>query len=279
MQIKRDIKIECNHQKPIILDVFYTSSNNPKPVIVFSHGFKSFKDWGPYNEAGRYFARNGFIFIKFGFSHNGTTPEHPCDFVDLEAFGNNNFTIELDDLGTVIDWIVNTKEIPAHEKNTKEIYLAGHSRGGGISILKASEDSRVNKLATWAAVNDFAKGWPEPLLKTWKEKGVWEVENKRTHQLMPLHYQIVENYFENKARLNIPEAVKKINIPWLILHGTDDETVPFNQAVEMKQWNPKAKLDLIPGGTHTFGGKHPFDGTLSFDLETVFRLTAEFFKK
>ena len=45
------------------------------------------------------FADAGFVFVKFNLSHNGTTIEHPIDFVDLEAFGNNNFAKELDDLG------------------------------------------------------------------------------------------------------------------------------------------------------------------------------------
>ena len=266
METIRDIKLEGSHGRPILVDVFYNATNSPKPLIVFSHGFKSFKDWGPYNEAGRYFAGKGFIFVKFSFSHNGTNLQHPVDFADLEAFGNNNFSIELDDLGTVIDWIINSGDIPTNEKNINALNLTGHSRGGGISILKAAEDSRVKKLATWAAVNNFAKSWPKPLLKTWKEKGVWEVENKRTHQIMPLYYQIVEDYFANEERLDIPAAVK-------------NETIPFEQAVEMKQWNPKSKLDLIPGGTHTFGGSHPFNGSLSLDLGTVFSLTSEFFKK
>ena len=48
------------------------------------------------------FAKDGFCFIKFNFSHNGGTVEQPIDFPDLEAFGNNNYTKELDDLESVI---------------------------------------------------------------------------------------------------------------------------------------------------------------------------------
>ena len=38
------------------------------------------------------------MFVKFNFSHNGTTLESPSDFKDLESFGNNNFSKELYDL-------------------------------------------------------------------------------------------------------------------------------------------------------------------------------------
>jgi len=56
------------------------------------------------------FANAGFFFIKFNFSHNGGTVKQPIDFPDLEAFGNNNYTKELDDLETVIDWIYSNSD-------------------------------------------------------------------------------------------------------------------------------------------------------------------------
>ena len=69
------------------------------------------------------------MFVKFNFSHNGTTLENPSDFKDLESFGNNNFSKELYDLDKVISWICSKFKCP-------EITLLGHSRGGGISMLK-----------------------------------------------------------------------------------------------------------------------------------------------
>lgn len=56
-------------------------------------------------------------------------------------YGNNNFSIELDDLGLVIDYIESAAG--QYEGNKNEIYLIGHSRGGGIAILKTYEDSRI----------------------------------------------------------------------------------------------------------------------------------------
>ena len=44
------------------------------------------------------FAASGIAVLKFNFSHNGGTVEQPIDFPDLEAFGHNNYTKELDDL-------------------------------------------------------------------------------------------------------------------------------------------------------------------------------------
>ena len=84
-------------------------NNSKKNVVLFSHGFKGFKDWGPFNQMAEFFANNNFFFIKFNFSYNGTSIDNPVEFVDLNAFGNNNFSLELDDLNLVIDWIFNNK--------------------------------------------------------------------------------------------------------------------------------------------------------------------------
>src|SRR5699024_8572931 len=168
-------------------------------------------------------------------SHNGTTPEHPTDFADLEAFGQNNFSIELDDMGTMIDYFYSADcMVPGEEMNTDIIFLLGHSRGGGMALLKAAEDDRIKAVVTLAAVSDLEKRWPEDFQKKWQEEGVQYVFNGRTKQNMPLYYQLFENLKANKDRLDIPEAIKKLKKPALIIHGTADETVPTAMAHELK---------------------------------------------
>ncbi|MBN4066130.1 prolyl oligopeptidase family serine peptidase, partial [Candidatus Amoebophilus asiaticus] len=249
MQIIGNIPIPSKHDLSVIVDAFYEQTQKPKPVVFFSHGFKGFKDWGHFNLIASYFAEKEFVFVKFNFSHNGTTLRQPTEFVDLEAFGNNNFSKELDDLGTVIDWILSpdNEYIDRLEIDVNKIYLLGHSRGGGISILKANEDERVKKLVTWSAVNDFEAGWTEETMAVWKKEGVITIENSRTKQSMPLYYQLAEDYHNNQDRLFLPDAVKNLNIPYLIIHGTNDESVPHKQALEMKEWNANAKLLSIEG--------------------------------
>lgn len=85
-------------KKPMVYDVFFIPSQKPKPVIIFCHGYKGFKDWGAWNLVAKAFAKAGFFFLKFNFSHNGGTIEDPIDFPDLEAFAQNNFSKELEDL-------------------------------------------------------------------------------------------------------------------------------------------------------------------------------------
>ena len=50
-------------------DATFLPDDHAKPVILFNHGFKGFKDWGPFNLMASKFAEAGFVFIKMNFSY------------------------------------------------------------------------------------------------------------------------------------------------------------------------------------------------------------------
>ena len=176
MITKESLIINGSRSKKILIDVNFNHNFKKKPIIIFSHGFKGFKDWGPFNKMAENFAEKNFFFIKFNFSYNGTSIENPNDFVDLDAFGNNNFSIELDDLNLVINWINDNSKF-SNEIDTNNINLLGHSRGGAISILKSNEDSRINKVISWASPSNFINRMDESKLDTWKKSGVAYIFN------------------------------------------------------------------------------------------------------
>lgn len=277
MKQLKNIEITGSNNKPILLDVFYNDNGIAKPIVIFSHGFKGFKDWGHFDAVAQQFADAGFVFIKFNFSHNGTTVADPLNFGDLEAFGHNNYLIELDDLKLVMDWSL-TNELLKADLDTNQLYLLGHSRGGGITILKVGEDARVKKMATWASVSDFINRNKQRTIDTWKKDGVVFAMNGRTKQNMPMYYQFYQTILDNKERLNINHAVKRVDIPFLIVHGTTDEAVAYHDAEELKKSAKHGLLFTILNGDHTFGAKHPFDGIIPDDAKQVIEKTIEFFK-
>ena len=217
--------------------------------------------------------------MKFNFSHNGGTVENPIDFPDLEAFGNNNYTIELDDLQTVIDWVLKNKDF-TDEIDRSNITLIGHSRGGGIAVLKASEDKRVTGLITWAALSNFGnRSATIGELEDWKINGVKYILNGRTKQQMPHYYQFYEDFKANETRLNIELAAKKLEIPFLIIHGTNDTSISFKEAESLHAWNSKSEIYPIKEANHTFNSKHPWgENHLPKHLQQVVSASLDFIK-
>lgn len=278
MQILKNIIIPGSKVRPIGLDVFYVANGEPKPLLIFIHGFKGFKDWGHFNALAEHAAEEGFVFVKFNFSHNGTTVQDPENFGDLEAFGNNNYSIELDDLKLVMDWVLSVAELQ-NEIDKDKLYLLGHSRGGGIAVLKAGEDTRVKKIVTWAAVSDFINRNKLRTIQTWQQEGVVYTANTRTKQQMPLYYQFYENIVANRDRFHITRAAKNLHIPYLIIHGTADEALKLSDAEDLHKACKLSELFSVEGAGHTFEVRHPFIGKVfPKNAELVINKSLAFFK-
>ena len=269
--------LKGKHGKPIVADVYFKENGRPKPIVIFCHGYKGFKDWGAWNLMAEAYANAGFFFVKFNFSHNGGTLEQPIDFPDLDAFGANNYTKELDDLECVIDWVTTSEAFAAHA-DTQKLYLIGHSRGGGIVTIKAEEDRRVHKVVTYAGVSDYAKRNPTgDALEVWRKEGVRYVKNGRTQQDMPHDYQFYEDFIANETRLTIKRAVSKLKIPYFIIHGDADTSVLVEEAQDLYWWYPLSQLEVIPNADHVFNTKHPWDKEApSGALKTVITTTINF---
>lgn len=269
--IHKNLILHRKHQKPIVWDAFFNKNGEQKPLVVFCHGYKGFKDWGPWNLVAEQFSKANLFFVKFNFSHNGGTAENPIDFPDLEAFAENNYSKELNDLGDFLNFLMSEKNELLKEINPNNVTLIGHSRGGGISILKASNDTRIKKLITWASVSNFSNRTATiGNLKAWREEGVKYVLNSRTQQQMPHNYQFYEDFKTHEKQLNIEAATKKIKIPQLIIHGIDDSSVSFKEAEALHKWNINSQLIGIENSNHVFNGQHPWNNlVLPTALETV----------
>jgi len=253
--------------RPMLIDVTYDDALKNAPVVIFAHGFKGFKDWGTHNLVADYFARNGFRYLKFNFSHNGTTPDHPTDFADLIAFSDNTFSIELEDLDTIIDFACSGAGMAAAEG----VSLIGHSMGGGISIIKSAEDSRIKKLVTLASISGFRNLWPQQSEAQWYLQGIIYMHNSRTGQQMPLKSTLLDDLDKHPLRLNIQAKAAEVKQPWLLVHGDIDPTVPLDHARELHKTQPKAELMIIKGGDHVLGASHPYTGdTLPAALQEYF---------
>lgn len=276
----KNVKVAGADGQTMLVDLFAKETGSRKPVVIFAHGLKGFKDWGPWDLMGQTFAEAGFVFVKFNFSHNGVADD-PMSFTDLKAFGQNNFSKEQTDLGKIIDWVANGNVgIPINELSRREIFLIGHSRGGGAVLLKANSDVRVQKVATWASVCVYGRFWSGEAMEQWKNDGVTYLKNGRTGQMMPLGWQMYEDFYANSEKLDIPQAAANMLQDLLVIHGDADPVVPVSAAEELLASQEKHQGLIIEGAKHTFGAAHPWTETkLPGDLEKVVSATIDFFKK
>ena len=275
MIIQQTFIIPGSENRPVLVDLTYDNDHKQAPLLIFVHGFKGFKDWGTHNMVAEYFAEHGFRFLKFNFSHNGTTPESPLDFSDLGLFSDNTFTKEFYDLEQVISFACSGAEFAA----AKNVSLIGHSRGGGISIIQAANDFRINKLITWASIADFNNLWNHDELAEWRAKGIIYTYNTRTKQNTPLKVNLLYDLEKHHKEYCILDAAGRVNQPWLIIHGDEDDNVLLTEAQLLQDQNEDARLMIIPYANHVFGSSHPWTkDEMPLQLQLVCEKSVEFLK-
>lgn len=256
-------------------DIQY-SENQKRPLIVFCHGFNGFKDWGAFNLMADYFVLRGFQFVKLNFSHNGTSPEFPTDFVDLEAFGNNNFEKELEDIESLLAAL--KKESFAHLLDFEGLFFVGHSKGGATALAYALAHPEVVSCATLAGVLDPVVRYGKVNDKLWKDNGIKFIVNGRTKQKMPLYYQLVENTQKIKERLDIRNLLKGDKRKYLFLQGGKDEAVPVDEVNLVKNL-PNCTVSILQDANHVFGASHPYvNSNLPIDLQNALSQITKFFQ-
>jgi uncharacterized protein len=241
-------------------------------TVVICHGFKGFAHFSFFPHVAEKLAEAGYRAVTFDFSGSGVGEDRQT-FSNPDAFTHNTYLQELDDLDAVVG------EARVRGWIDGGYGLFGHSRGGGIAILQAVHDPGVTSLVTWAAISSTNR-WAPETVADWRQRGFIEIANARTGDVIPLSIELLHEVEEfGETRLNIAVSASRIQVPWLIVHGSEDETVPVSEGQRLANLaGPNAELNVIEGVNHSFGGKHPLE-EVTPALESVTRTTVEFFAK
>ncbi|MEO8449868.1 MAG: alpha/beta fold hydrolase [Gemmatimonadota bacterium] len=258
---------------PILIDARAGKHMEPVAAVLVLHGFKGFKDWGMFPPLSDRLAKAGFTTISYNVSGSGA--DDSGQFTLPERFGHNTFTAELEDFATVLDAVDGGM---LGFPKPASVGVIGHSRGGGIAILAAAGRPRVSALVTWAAIASVNR-WPDPTKAEWRRRGVHEVKNMRTGEILPMYPETLDDVERNAAgSLDILAAATRLRCPWLIVHGSGDEAVPVAEAEQLAAAAPAAERLTLPGAGHTLGAVHPWRGSTP-DLDRALNATTSFFGK
>jgi dienelactone hydrolase len=281
--IHKEFILHSREGEKLRADLRYEADGKKKPVIIFVHGFKGFKNWGPFPSVCEHIAASGLISIAFNFSHNGVGDDL-LNFTELDRFAENTFSRELDELSDVIGEIVSLKNIPIepNEIHPDAIGLHGHSRGASIAILEARRHRMIRAVAAWAPVSYFNR-YTDRQKEEWRKLGYAEMQNARTGQIMRLNETLLEDIEKNAERLDILAAATAITSQekaLLLVAGSEDLTAKPEESQEIYDAASKqfAELHIIPQTGHTFGAEHPYKGSTPA-LDTATRSTLQFFRK
>lgn len=242
-------------------------------TVFVCHGFKGFAHWGFFPYLAQSLADAGLDAVTFDFSGSGIGPDRES-FTQPEAFSGNTLFRELEDLENLVDYARRKKWIKWRGK----FGLFGHSRGGGTSILYSGVDGAdVGALVTWAAISHIER-WAPSDAADWRKRGFREIVNSRTGETLLLGTDLLDELeVHGTTKVNILAAAGRVKAPWLIVHGTGDETVPHTEGERLHELSLNVStLRLVEGANHGFSAMHPLTEVPPV-LEQVVEETVAFF--
>ena len=208
---------------------FHEGEKGSKNIVVLGHGVTGNKDRPFVVALGEGLAAAGIPVLRFSFSGNGTSEG---------KFTDSTISKEVDDLGAVLD----------HLKEYTVCYV-GHSMGGAVGVLRASEDKRIQLLVSLAgmvhtkafAQREFGDVTPD-------EGFMWDEPD------CPLS----QAYMDDLTQINtVVDLSPQITTPWLLVHGDEDDIVPIEDSHDiLAKANSQAQLVTVEGANHVFSDEY-----------------------
>ncbi len=209
------------------------SSTSPRPVIILIHG------WG--RNVGRMLpyiqnlVNRGYHLVAFDSRNHGSSD--PDNFSSMLKFA--------EDIEAVIQWVSQNPKV-----NGEKIGLVGLSIGGAASLYAAAHNHHVKATVTVGAFAD-------PI-------AMMDMEFRKHHiprfPLPWLMYRYLEYMSRKRIRTFAPiNNISAIRGHVLLIHGTEDTTVPYGEAVRLRKAGDPNRTELwsLDGFGHSDCHEHP----------------------
>ena len=245
--------------QPILGNTHTSDSADPLGVLIISHGFKGYKDYGFFPYLAEAAADAGLIAHRFNFSHSGMTNridtfERP-DLFEADTWGK-----QIHDLLTVnaavADGRLSGMGLP--------VVWFGHSRGGMTTILAAArlfDENSPNRPAAVipiATPHDPAAGFDEQMRDLIRRQGYVESPSSRTGQELRVGSAWLEEIDQDPDACDPTLAIAGIACPILLIHGQADPTVPVISSETLaRAAGDNASVKTIANAGHTFNCPNP----------------------
>ena len=202
---------------------------NARDILILGHGVTGNKDRPFVVGLAERVAAEGVPVLRFSFAGNGSSEGR---------FESCTISKEVEDLRAVLS---------STASNGFRATYAGHSMGGAVGVLTAASDDRIHFLISLAGMVNTAAFYQREFGEEVPGEGfMWE------EPTCPLSAEFVDDM---KAIESVAPKAAQVKMPWLLVHGTDDDVVPIEDSREIfaLAGEPK-KFVEIPDTDHVFSG-------------------------
>lgn len=200
------------------------------PGIVICHGFKDHKDKPFYINLAQTLEKSGFSVLRFDFTGSG---------VSEGLFEDISIRQEVMDVGSAVTYMMGLPEV-----DRSRIGVCGISLGGMVSIIQATSNPTIRVLASLCPAIDR---------RYFMERYEREGRVRYYDNYFVLDGLKIKTAFIKDASIEIYQYAPKLRIPFLLIHGTSDQSclvkhsVKFSLAVDSNK-----EVHIISGAEHMF---------------------------
>jgi alpha/beta superfamily hydrolase len=209
-------------------------------VVILCHGYASTKDSPIIAFLAKELSGRQISTLRFDFAGNGESQG---------VFQFANYMSEVQDLRCAVIYV---REV-LHKTVTA---IVGHSKGGNVVLLYGAAFDDVPLIVNVCGRFDLTRGiverYGEETIEKLQKLGQVEME-VRTDGGSKVKFMLTKQDLHERRSINMQEACQKITIAEVLtVHGTDDQTVPVEDAQAFSRCIRQHQLQLVNGGDHNF---------------------------
>ena len=220
-------QLQIVNSKGHLLNAFLELPANQKPnyYAIFAHCFTCSSNWGAVKNISRALTNHGIGVLRFDFTGLGASEGE---------FAESHFSANVQDLIDVHNFMKENYEAPS--------LLVGHSLGGAAVLTAAAQLSDIKAVATVGAPANV-----EHVKKHFSHQ-FDEIEHKGEVQVNigGRPFTINKDFVEGFEKTDLPNIVKSLKKPILILHAPFDDIVDIENAHQLyhSAFHPKSFVSL-----------------------------------
>lgn len=219
------IKIINDKGNELATSIDFPNHQKPKQFALFAHCFTCTSQLNAVRNISQALNNKGIAVVRFDFTGLGKSGGN---------FADSHFEANVEDLLVVNKYITQHYQAPT--------LMIGHSLGGAAAIVAASKLDNIQAIVTIGTPADV-----QHVTKQFEEQGKDLGVDEEAKVVIGGRPFKISGEFVNGFKLhNLPETIKKLRKPILVMHSPIDEIVGINNAHEIyhNAKHPKSFVSL-----------------------------------
>ncbi len=222
-----------NHLGETLAGTLHLPQRSATRGVVLGHCFTCTRHTAVLRRLAQDLAADGFIALRFDFSGNGQSNGD---------FSRSNYSKQVAEMQTAAGLVA--------ARGADWIAMAGHSLGGLISFLSASQSETTRAVC---ALGSRLSSMRASHFLSPTQRQILEKDGKVSFTSRGRFLTITEAFFADASGFDLPGLLSTFDKPLMMIHGDQDEIIPVAEALRAREMSGgRVQLEIIAGADHMF---------------------------